>query len=310
MKHALADFLKTIPIVYPVIRYISGTMVQLPTGQTNTTFFTCNRNIQDDSRYEMTKINKRLSLYRDRLEELRSFFQLGWLRFIGHCLANGTPNTNYYQFRKLDHFEKIGTDKQSLKKAYESASFMYASRLMLAYHGYDIGLKAGEIASRFLSTGEAGLRVLDYGCGVADSSLILALRGAAVTIVDLDDDKFSFAKSRFRKRGLEITSISTKQTEYPVSLEGKYNFVILSEFLEHVRNPRLFLEHVLAHMEKNSIVYDSLGPTHEYDIYGDHLKEAKEQIESTDYSSFHEAQLIPVNSMYDTDRFEHFYIRK
>ncbi len=310
MRQKIIAFLKKTPVLYPIIRYITGTVIQLSTGQRNTTFFSYKGNIQDGKAYQITKQNKKFSLYRDRLEELRSFFQLGWFRLMTHFIANGTPNTNYYQFKKLEHFEKIGTDTQTLKKAYESAAFMYTARLMLAYHNYDIGLKGHEIASGFLSLNTNALRVLDYGCGVADPSLILALLGAEVTIVDLDDPKLSFAESRFKKRGLEITRIATEQTESPVSLNGKYDFVILAEFLEHVRNPRLYLEHVLAHMGKDAILYDSLGPTHQYGIYGDHLKEAKEQIESTDYSDFHHAHLAPANKMFNADGFKHFYIRK
>ena len=155
------------------------------------------------------------------------------------------------------------------------------------------------------------MNVLDYGCGIADPSMYLALNGTNVTIVDLDDDKFDFAVWRFEKRNLAFKSIKVTQTEKPVDLANqKYDFIIMAEFLEHVRNPRLFLEFALEHLnDQHGILYDSLGPSHNHGVGGDHLKEAKDLMIHSDYSSFFNKALSPLNAMFNTDEFKHFYIK-
>ena len=87
-------------------------------------------------------------------------------------------------------FAARGSGKTELKRTYELAAFMYANRIMLRYHNYGLGLKVLELCRSILKQNPSKLRVLDYGCGVADPSLLLALNSANVTIVDLEDKKF------------------------------------------------------------------------------------------------------------------------
>jgi 2-polyprenyl-3-methyl-5-hydroxy-6-metoxy-1,4-benzoquinol methylase len=230
---------------------------------------------------------------------------------VAHFLVKGTTNTSYYRFRLHQLFEQTGLNEEKLKLAYEKAAFMYTNRLMLRYHNYKIGVLILEIADR-LSLDKDEIEVLDYGCGVADPSLYLALSGVTVTIVDLDDRKFDFANWRFQKRNLKVNSIRAAQTEEPIDLGNrKYDVIIMAEFLEHVRNPRLFLEFAVEHLhDQHGILYDSLGPFHNHGIAGDHLKEAKELIAHSDYSIAFKEMLCPLNAVLDRGEFEHFYMKQ
>jgi len=217
----MKQIITKIPIINAIARelysYIRGNLIQSKKGKKYATIFTYKHNMINDRKFFITKINPQKSLYRDRLDELKKFYKKNTLQLVLHYILNGTPNTNYYRKGMLYSFEKIGTDKTNLKKAYEASAFMYSNRLMLRYHNYDIATKFTELAEK-LSYDIKKIKVLDYGCGVADPSLFLALYGAKVTILDLDDIKFDFAISRFKKRNLKIKYKIAKQTEKPVYL--------------------------------------------------------------------------------------------
>ena len=309
MLTRLIYLLKSIHGAGELARYMAGNFIQRAGGKRNATVFSYRRNFTEAEWLDATKLDKRRSVYIDRLNELTSFYGISTPRLILHYLRNGTPNTNYYGYRMNRHFDRIGTSPKNLKKAYESSAFMYANRLMLRYHTYSKGQRVLELAAR-LSLNPNDLRVLDYGCGVADISLFLALNGAQVTIVDLADSKFEFAQWRFAQRGLGVRAIAASQTEIPVDLGPEtFDLIIMAEFLEHVRNPRLFLEYGLEHLEENGVLYDSLGPVHVHGTGNDHLQEAKEQMDSSDYAEFFAQHLLSVDLYLETGRYPCFYIK-
>tara|TARA_Y100000294_G_C8450012_1_gene294315 strand:- start:67 stop:828 length:762 start_codon:yes stop_codon:yes gene_type:complete len=252
-------------------------------------------------------------MYLDRMVEIRDFFDVSWISLLIFYIRNGTPNTNYFKTRLDSFFQICGTDEINLKKAYDSSSFYYVNRLMLRYHNYGIGKKAEEIIS--LITPERSLQevhVLDYGCGVADPTLFLALKGAAVTIVDLDNKKFEFAEERFTQRNLDVNAWPATDTERPIMISPdiQYDFIIMAEFLEHVRKPRRFLEFALSHLRKGGLFYDPLGPIHKHGVGGDHLMEAKLEMETTDYATYYKEHLVPVNLVVNKECFDHFYVKR
>lgn len=302
--------LKNAPVIGSAIKYFKGTCIQPTCGKQNSTFFNYSRNIVDCKEYEKTKVHKESSLYKDRYNEVKKFFNKNDSEMLLHFIINGTPNTNYYKYKMHKIFERIGLDREKLKKAYENAAFMYVNRLMLRYHNYDIGGKILEIITTQSRSPQA-IKVLDYGCGVADISLYLALHGAKVTLVDLDDKKFEFTLWRFDHRNMKIKSKKAYQTEKPVDLgDEKFDAIVMAEFLEHVREPRLFLEFALDHLNEDGLFYDSLGPVHNHGIGGDHLREAKHLIETTDYSEFHRMHLSPFKKINGNNSLSHFYIKK
>ena len=291
----------------PMFDYCIGTLIQR--GKPNSTFFNHRENLADAPELECTKILSERTLYADRLQEVQSFYGVSRVRLLAHYLRNGTPNTNYYRQRLEDIFDSHGTDADRLKLSYERASFMYVNRLMLRYHHYRLGLQAQAIVKELTDRKPSELRVLDYGCGVADPSLFLALQGAQVTLVDLADPKFDFTRSRFRARGLHHVAIAAEQTEEPVPIEGVFDVVLMAEFLEHVRSPRRFLEYALDHLAQDGVFYDSLGPVFRHNVGGQHLREAKAELSETDYEDFFGRNLQAVNDLLGKMDYPHFYVR-
>jgi len=294
---------------FPVMKYIFGTIVQHG-AKSNATFFTYKKNFNDNPELNVTKLCQQKGLYEDRFYEMTSFFNLSFFQILWHYLRNGTPNTSYYKDRMEKIFSLHGTGPENLKKSYELASFMYINRLMLRYHNYTIGQKVLRLNDILLKCKVSDLKVLDYGCGVADPSLLLAIKGANVTIVDLADNKFEFAKSRFSSRHLPFQGFPANQTEDPVDINGTFNVILMSEFLEHTRSPMRFLKFALYHLEQGGLFYDSLGATHKHGVGGDHLQEAKVEMDSTDYEEFFKSNFNPVNELLETTVYEHFYIKR
>jgi len=303
--------IKRLPVISSVAKYSVGNLIQRRNGKRNTTIFRFNANFRNEEGFEFTKYCKDKSLYQDRFNEIRMFFRKSRIQMFLHYLRNGTPNTAYYKYRLDGIFEDVGLDKENLKHAYETAAFVYVNRLMLRYHNYHIGKKVIQIAKQ-MKLPVNSLRVLDYGCGVSDASLYLALYGMDVTILDLDDEKLDFALKRFTKRNLEIKCIRVDQTEYPANLESeKYDIIIMAEFLEHVRNPRRFLAYALDHLDDfHGIFYDSLGPVHNHGVGGDHLEEAKKLMDKSDYQEYFNNRLVSVNYYLDSTEFDFFYFKR
>lgn len=306
----LKKIIKKIPLINWMLFYFFGTIIQ--TGKKNSTFFTYNSFFKENKndKFNITKINKSNSLYKDRQWELIKFFKINKIKLFFHYLINGTPNTTFYKYKMAYYFKKYGTEKDKLKKTYKKISFMYTNRLLFKYHNYNIGLKIMEINDRLLKLDPEKTKILDYGCGIADPSILLSLNNYNVTIADLDDKKFEFAKFRCKIRNLKIQPIGINQTEEPINLDKKFDFIIMAEFLEHVRNPLIFLKFAIDHLKKGGILYDSLGAIYGHRVGGDHLKEAKELMENNNYKDFFEKNFYPLNKKINSDQYEHFYIKK
>ena len=50
-------------------------------------------------------------------------------------------------------------------------------------------------------------KVVDYGAGIGQDSIMRAMNGMEAAAVDLPGKTFDFAKFRFKKRGLNIKTI-------------------------------------------------------------------------------------------------------
>jgi methionine biosynthesis protein MetW len=91
----------------------------------------------------------------------------------------------------------------------------------------------------------AGARVLDIGCGNSRLPVALAGKGCIVTVADISP----IVLDAFREQGipgfaLDLDAIA--EAEIP----GEYDFIILSEVLEHTRNPEEILKALASHTER------------------------------------------------------------
>ncbi len=235
----------------------------------------------------------RSPLFRDRLEEVRAFFGLGWVELLRHSIRHGFPNSERFKSH-LDSFFPGRIGGGPLQAAYREAAFFYSLRLMLAFERYSmltgyLDVILSHWRERGKSTADA--EILDYGCGVADAGLLFARLGARVTLCDLDDRKLAFAAWRFRCRGLPLEVMPVADTEVPPEVTpGRYDLIIASEVFEHVRNPLLTLRALTVGLKDDGLLFDSMGGRFERDLTGDHLPEALAIGNSPDYKAYYRSQ--------------------
>lgn len=225
----------------------------------------------------------------DRVSELKEYSGKNWIDLLRFYLKYGFPHRSGWGERFNKNNPEMGFDPpqysptpEELVNIYERRAFVQINRMMWTYHRYEIAQQYIEL------TGEdvTGTSLLDYGCGVADPSVYLGVHGADVTVVDISGT-VDFASWRLDKREIEHSAVTATQTEKPVELDETFQLVIMNEFLEHVRNPLLFLEMVIDKLEKGGLFYDAFGREYTHTVYASHLKEAKQIAESEEYKDTH-----------------------
>lgn len=127
---------------------------------------------------------------------------------------------------------------------------------------------------RVLEKKNTPLKILEYGCGSADASILLAKRGHKPTICDIEGGNLAAAQKRFKQRFLEVKSAGVNQ-KYPVfPINDKFDIIIATEVLEHIRKPIKLLELIYKSLNNDGMVMFGSFPFNETDDRGDHLEEA------------------------------------
>jgi 2-polyprenyl-3-methyl-5-hydroxy-6-metoxy-1,4-benzoquinol methylase len=247
--------------------------------------------------FKRTQLNPAIPLFRDREQELVDFFQISPTKLRSLYIRKGFPNTRLFK-SYLDGFFRDRVDPGLLKIAYEEAAFFYCMRLMLAFERYS--MISGYLDTLFVQHGKRkqsleNWRVLDYGCGVSDAGLLLALLGAQVTICDLADSKLSFAEWRYRRRELEVDVIAiANPQEIPPLRKDNYDLIIATEVLEHVPDPLQCLRTLTGVLHPGGFLFNSMGNGFDRDIGGDHLESAINIGKSEEYQRYYEANYVPL----------------
>jgi SAM-dependent methyltransferase len=118
-------------------------------------------------------------------------------------------------------------------------------------YGKRLQFVLGVMREAFPEKFPSAMRVLDVGCGNGSQlALPLARHGVAVTGVDTD------AKSIARARELarDIPSARFENTSVNELSEGDFDVVIVSEVLEHVNDPGVFLRATVNHLAEGGVV--------------------------------------------------------
>jgi len=127
---------------------------------------------------------------------------------------------------------------------------------------------------QFLEKKNTPLKILEYGCGSADPSILLLKRGHKPTICDIEGGNLSAAQKRFELRLLEVRSIGANQKCPVPFINEKFDLIIATEVLEHIRNPLKLLELIYELLDKDGIVIFGSFPFNKTNARGDHLEEA------------------------------------
>jgi len=84
-------------------------------------------------------------------------------------------------------------------------------------------------------------KVLDYGCGIGQDSIMQAKAGLIATAADLSGKTFNFAKWRFKKYNLSIKTINIFPTK--LFLKETYDVVTCFEVMQHLVKPQKVLKY-------------------------------------------------------------------
>lgn len=276
----------------PVVRYFAGVFLPLQPGKSIWTYAasTVGSLLHGQPRdIETAQLSTR-PLWIDRASELALCLDCSIASWMLFFIINGPPNSLYFEHRMNpvmgEHFGPSDhtPDPEELLEAYRAVSLWNASRLMLGYHRYEVARRFRSVVDRQLDS----LTILDYGCGVADTAVYFGAQGCDVTIVDLDTVLLDLAECRLLKREIPYTVYRASQTESPIEVEeADFDLVIMSEFLEHVKDPMKFLQFAVDHLADGGYMYDPVGRDFDHQIHGQHLKEAKETVESEQYQRLH-----------------------
>jgi 2-polyprenyl-3-methyl-5-hydroxy-6-metoxy-1,4-benzoquinol methylase len=85
--------------------------------------------------------------------------------------------------------------------------------------------------------------VLDAGCGTGYGSDYLARNGAReVVAVDISDEALAEARSYYRRDNLTFLKADVERLKESVELEGPFDIIVNLENLEHLQEPRSFIQ--------------------------------------------------------------------
>lgn len=222
-------------------------------------------------------------LYGDRFREFRAFFHVSLARCLVYFCRYGWP----FSRRMHDHLERLFNQASSpdrLMDAYRAAAYHYALFHMTSVNRAEWIAPFLDAVAATRPQGFKGLRVLDYGCGVGDIALLLARLGAEVTVVELATANLDFVRWRFRSRNLPLAVIPVTSTEsFPDVGRARYDLVVATEILEHVRNPDQLLNLLSAALAPRGLLFSSMGTDFRREVGGDHLPEAADILGSPEF---------------------------
>lgn len=101
----------------------------------------------------------------------------------------------------------------------------------------------------------AGKKLLDVGCGGGLLSEPMARMGFDVTSIDATEKNIKIASAHRDKMGLNIDYRHTTAEALLEGNEGKFDVVLNMEVIEHVNNPREFLQNSLKLLSPNGIMF-------------------------------------------------------
>ncbi len=94
-------------------------------------------------------------------------------------------------------------------------------------------------------------KIVDYGCGVGQISIIGALNGLDMTSVDIEGKTFEFTKWKFKKYGVNVKTIEIKNDK---PLKEKYDAITCFEVLQHVPDVEKKLERFYESLNEKGLL--------------------------------------------------------
>jgi 2-polyprenyl-3-methyl-5-hydroxy-6-metoxy-1,4-benzoquinol methylase len=224
--------------------------------------------------YKLIKLNRKLDLNDDRRFEVMSFCKISE-ETLDRLLEEVKESAQSNNKTVLD----LSDDKELLNRYIGGAERQAVSH-MLRYTRYD---KSMELLyyfnQKYKNNNRKQIKVLDYGCGVADYALSFGVYGYYITLSDIEGGAVEFAKWRCKKRNLKYDFIPVNASNmYPEF--GQQDIIIAGEVLEHIREPLRTVRAFYNALPSGGYLWVSDYPYREKRIGGGHLKEAFDARES------------------------------
>jgi len=106
------------------------------------------------------------------------------------------------------------------------------------------------VISRYL---EPRKKILDIGCGAGTISLHLASKGHTVCGIDISSNAIKSCRESAKKLGIEKNA-DFKVMNFPNKIPNeKFNFILLIEVIEHLKNDSLALRKIYSLLSKGGI---------------------------------------------------------
>lgn len=138
---------------------------------------------------------------------------------------------------RIEQYEKFHKDSRSQEKIINPNNFTY--RIIL------------NLINKFLETPK---EILDIGCGVGTVSLYLASKGHRVYGVDISNNAIKSCKESAEKLGFNNKRVYFKVMNFPSEIPNKkFDFILLIEVIEHLKNDDLALSKIYSLLNKGGI---------------------------------------------------------
>lgn len=242
--------------------------------------------------YQRIARHKDLPVYEDREKEVLEYF--GADPLVGELLGKHDPASREYKdWMYSKYFSQMDSDSD-LFASYKAAAKAYILRHML---GRPQKLDSAENIIKHIAQLEnnPGSRILDYGCGVGDFSLLFASFGFEVHSCELDTEMVDFAESRFKSRGLKGNFHRLSPENLYFNSDLSFDCIFCRDVLEHIREPFTVIKNIYAMLKPGGLFYTStLSPGSQIYTGGTHLPNAVQQAQTSEYAAFWKSRFYPI----------------
>lgn len=218
--------------------------------------------------YKLIKLDHRLEIFEDRRSEVLDYCGISeeTIDSVLEQIKKSTQSSNKRAPNPPD-------DKKLIKK-YAGQVERKAVSHMLRYTRLDKSIELVSYFNKiFRKPARKEIKVLDYGCGVADYGMSFAVYGYGITLSDVEGGVIEFSKWRFKKRNLKCSSIPVTESNMYPDL-GEQDIIVAGEVLEHIRDPLRTVQSFHNALPSEGYLWVSAYPFVEKRVGGGHLKEA------------------------------------
>lgn len=131
---------------------------------------------------------------------------------------------------------------------------MIIDRVNEAYYG-DLGSEFSKKTRErinWIVTNVEGIQILDIGCSQGINSILLGREGKKIDALDISSESIEYAKKELEKEHPSVQqSVFFKVSNFMTDneIDKQYDTVLLTEVIEHISDPDMFLEKVRRHLK-------------------------------------------------------------